>query len=1827
MRQSAFRLALSVASIHPISGQRWIIQDADMRLHVAALSREDKRCTLEITPIASVDPLRQIPTVLRFASQPDASGTNWLQTSPPDVYACSLDAAQMHALASPPVQISAWMKPSQDPARNRFINVHSTHAVLARTSQLASLIPSDEGRIGRGWLDLIDVSQKRLRRIGVPLAIPMSAVSSRELPLSGMPQRPVSKAVDAGRLIETAEGNLLLMDRAGLVSIFQTRFQQTMDDVKQWSKLTGALDAGTLSIIYHGKHPDAIADELAAGSKQPGGSSGAGSDGSGEGSGSGSGVGDGDGGSGGSGGEGSGGEGSGGAGGSGGKGEGSGNARPGEEGRQSGTVDLASFRLRTAEELPQAITDAQMELHRKAMETRLQKLQMSAKDMAAFAKLRSNVQREIRELRVILESVEAKNKERIWLRNKTSGDIDDTKLVEGLAGERAIYRTRGDNDNDPTFQEKPKKMYIVFDLSASMMRFNGHDGRMDRSLEGAIMLMEAFRGFEHKFQYKIAGHSGDGPDIEFVPENKHPRNEKEIFEVIGRMSAHATFCISGDTTVSAVTTAIKNITKEDADDYFVLVLSDANLQQYNISPSTIAAALKTDSRVNASMIFIGNLADQADRLAKSLPGHAYVCLDNKDLPKIMKSIFLSVVLEEEFDEAYEPTEEEILEYAKFLGMDPDKEKHLLWIARESLKAPLPEDWKPCQTEDGNIYYFNFKTGESMWDHPSDEHYRKLYQSEREKAAKGGAAAATGSSKPDTQAKERAAPADAKPNARVSTKSNHLGSIVDLDLSDDGEDESEGRKTPPALARNSNSVAPLSAIPATALPAKGSLAPIGDKATAGAAGLSLKKKDSFDDEDFDDDGDDFDDADIEHLLTDSGATKDAKNESKQSAAPASTSTVLKSALSTSLSSLQTPGLHKSSSKSSLKKVSFGNDGDGDDDFDLPSDELRKMRLEFEKNIDAVRAELARAYADRKAQLQAAIEREFKLEFERAERELREQAAERTKQEIARIREQVDTESKGEVSAARATAAALTRAADAALESVRAAHEQQRLELEQRTREMADELRRKEAENAEVERKLNIELNEKRLAAQRKIAQIESEIQAAGASATHRPPKDGERAHELEKLRSETDRAIAEYRERRLQIDRDMDEIARREREISGIKSDTERAMQEERERRRKVDALLDDVVRQERDARTRLDAVIAEANKQEVAARAKYEAARDDAAKMERDLRSRQALLKQDMDACEREHRDVEMKRERIRDETRQMESQASLKRQVAIELGPLERDVDQRRQDLVREKMQLDELESEIKVRRQRLEDDKFRLSLTEKEIVLLRRQLDDEKRTLEMTQADLVAERRNLSRGSRSGSSAGLVSDSDDFQTGKPGGKLALAQLNSRIKREERELKRAKKFLKMQCQDIDERFVEFEENKRVWDVPTISSRLEHRSESLDEISGELSRLLDVLKEQSKGPSPNPARRDTASINTEMDALDKCQIMTHSTRSLPYTAYDVRWVPSSPRFVVLGQLPRGAGILEVCQLSNGSIVNLQSTEKPHAFKCSTFGASSLTTRHLATGDFGGRLCMWDLERIEMPVFSTVAHDQIISCIDGCGGTGVQTGPPELATGSRDGAVKIWDVRQRDKPVAKIAPGEGEPAVDTWAVSFGNSFNDEERCVCAGYENGDVKLFDLRAMKLLWETNLKNGVCSAEFDRKDIKMNKLVVAGLESKVHVFDMRTQHPKEGFASVTEKAADTTTVWTVRHLPQNRDVFLTTGGSGSVNLYRYKYPSKRSVKAKDDAEKGVPGTIELVQNAHVAEQPVGAFDWSPDKMGLFVFAAFDQAVRVGFVSRLNQL
>lgn len=93
----------------------------------------------------------------------------------------------------------------------------------------------------------------------------------------------------------------------------------------------------------------------------------------------------------------------------------------------------------------------------------------------------------------------------------------------------------------------------------------------------------------------------------------------------------------------------------------------------------------------------------------------------------------SIILEEEIDPSYVPSDAEVVEYAKWLGMDLNIDQDLFWVAREGLMAPLPKNWKPCKTKDTeDIYYFNFATGESTWDHPCDGYYKRLYEEEKKK---------------------------------------------------------------------------------------------------------------------------------------------------------------------------------------------------------------------------------------------------------------------------------------------------------------------------------------------------------------------------------------------------------------------------------------------------------------------------------------------------------------------------------------------------------------------------------------------------------------------------------------------------------------------------------------------------------------------------------------------------------------------------------------------------------------------------------------------------------------------------------------------------------------------------------------------------------------------------------------------------------------------------------------------------------------------------------------------------------------------------------------
>lgn len=266
------------------------------------------------------------------------------------------------------------------------------------------------------------------------------------------------------------------------------------------------------------------------------------------------------------------------------------------------------------DDIPDHVKEAARAMNRKAFQEKLKEIEMSVHDHNLYEQFSKPVKPHVNTLRNILNSLEAKAKERHWQKHQTSGELDDMKLIEGITGEKNIYKMRTDMEPEPGQpQEKPKRLTIVADVSGSMYRFNGYDGRLDRSLEAVTMLMESFEGFENKIQYNIMGHSGESPCIPFVDHKNPPNNDKRRMDTLRMMHAHSQYCWSGDNTLKATKHAVDEIAKEECDEAIVVILSDANLQRYSIPPKKLTEMLmKQEPKVHAYMIFIGSIGEEAE---------------------------------------------------------------------------------------------------------------------------------------------------------------------------------------------------------------------------------------------------------------------------------------------------------------------------------------------------------------------------------------------------------------------------------------------------------------------------------------------------------------------------------------------------------------------------------------------------------------------------------------------------------------------------------------------------------------------------------------------------------------------------------------------------------------------------------------------------------------------------------------------------------------------------------------------------------------------------------------------------------------------------------------------------------------------------------------------------------------------------------------------------------------------------------------------------------------------------------------------------------------
>jgi MoxR-like ATPase len=296
--------------------------------------------------------------------------------------------------------------------------------------------------------------------------------------------------------------------------------------------------------------------------------------------------------------------------------------------------------------VPQHIVDEARKMGKEALAKRLKEIGMTEEEHSQYQSLVKGVQGPIAQLQNMLSGLKAKEGERMWARHQSDGVWDDAKVVEGITGERNIFKRRIESSDPNALQHKKKKrLLFVMDVSASMYRFNGMDQRLHRLIESATMVMEAFVGQEEKIDYAMVGHNGDSDSLPLVNFGRAPQNKKERMEVCQKMIAYAQYCWSGDNTVNAMYKSVTTVTQEDADSYFVFVISDANLAQYGISPVELARIIRSDDRVNMYCIFIASMGQQSSHLQKHLPaGHGFECFDTKQLPLVMSQIFISTDL-------------------------------------------------------------------------------------------------------------------------------------------------------------------------------------------------------------------------------------------------------------------------------------------------------------------------------------------------------------------------------------------------------------------------------------------------------------------------------------------------------------------------------------------------------------------------------------------------------------------------------------------------------------------------------------------------------------------------------------------------------------------------------------------------------------------------------------------------------------------------------------------------------------------------------------------------------------------------------------------------------------------------------------------------------------------------------------------------------------------------------------------------------------------------------------------------------------------------------
>jgi len=317
-----------------------------------------------------------------------------------------------------------------------------------------------------------------------------------------------------------------------------------------------------------------------------------------------------------------------------------------------------------------------------------------------------------------------------------------------------------------------------------------------------------------------------------------------------------------------------------------------------------------------------------------------------------------------------------------------------------------------------------------------------------------------------------------------------------------------------------------------------------------------------------------------------------------------------------------------------------------------------------------------------------------------------------------------------------------------------------------------------------------------------------------------------------------------------------------------------------------------------------------------------------------------------------------------------------------------------------------------------------------------------------------------------------------------------------------------------------------------------------------------------------------------------------------------FTALSLAWIPSSARIISIGAHQKGHGVLSVFALVGRELQKTSTVKADRPLRCGTFDLGDPQEREFCCGDFNGGLSVWDVETLSQTE-QINAHADVLNSLAGGG-----VGSSELLTGGRDGEVKLWDRRALGRPTMKMMPEEGTVRRDCWTVTHSGG---DRGLAAAGFDNGDVKVFDLRSTKLLWETNVSRGVSDINLFGVSENLFRLVVGTVHGKLLAWDDVTA--PTAAASLHTHQLDKSTVWKTQ--------LMSGGGSGNEKpaVLASCVGSGALCLSKLDQN----GSISSLHTQQVSEPPLTCLAVSTDKPGLVATAACDNTIRLFYFTAIK--